>query len=247
MRKIIFLMLLFCSLKGVSQGKFEVVDGGIGDNYGQSVQQTLDSGYIVAGSTSSIGYGSSDVYLFKLDTVGKVKWQHTYGGTNVDMGFSVQQTKDHGYIIAGYTNSFGAGGYDFYLVKTDSIGNLQWQKTYGGANWDFAYSVKQTTDGGYVIVGGTYSYGKGNEDVYLVKTNAIGDTLWTKTYGGSGQDEGRSVWQNTDGGYFITGFTNSFGAGEFNSYLIRTNNLGGILWTKTIGDTVNQAYSGQQT
>ncbi|HVA99076.1 MAG TPA: T9SS type A sorting domain-containing protein [Bacteroidia bacterium] len=249
MRKLFFLFFILCSLKNVAQiNKFEVVDGGINYNYGQSVQQTFDGGYIVTGATSSIGNGSTDVYLFKLDSLGNVKWQKTYGSTNVDMGFSVHQTQDSGFIIAGYTNSFGAGGYDFYLIKTDSIGNLQWTKTYGGTDWDFAYSVKQTTDGGYVIVGGTYSYGKGNEDVYLIKTNATGDTLWTKTYGGSGQDEGRSVWQNTDGGYFITGFTNSFGAGGLDAYLIRTNSLGDTLWTKTVGDTLDQAlYSGQQT
>jgi hypothetical protein len=115
-------------------------------------------------------------------------WTRTYGGGSYDEAYSVQQTADGGYIVAGYTESFGAGWEDFYLVKTNSSGEPLWTRTYGGSGGDCAYSVQQTTDGGYVVAGFTYSFGAGNADFYLVKTNSQGDTLWTRTYGGSSYD-----------------------------------------------------------
>ena len=191
------------------------VDGGV------SVQQTSDGGYIVVGETNSFGAGGSDVYLVKTDSNGNMQWNKTFGGSKDDWGFSVQQTRDGGYIIAGKTDSFGAGGSDVYLVKTDSNGNMQWNKTFGGNYYDFGCSVQQTSDGGYIIVGTTFSFGAGSYDVYLIKTDSSGNMQWSKTFGGPEDDWGYSVQQTGDGGYIVVGETNSFGAGNIDIWLIK--------------------------
>jgi hypothetical protein len=151
-------------------------------------------------------------------SLAQITFQKTYGGAVYDLGYSVQQTADGGYVIAGITNSFGAGNYDAYLLKTDSYGSLQWSKTFGGAgNEGYAilsepFSVQQTTDGGYVIIGYTDSFGAGTIDAYLIKTDSSGNLLWSKTFGGTLYDYGSQVRQSTDGGYVIAGRTRNFGA-----------------------------------
>jgi hypothetical protein len=195
--------------------------GGRGDDYGRSVQQTADGGYIVAGYADSFGAGGYDIYLVKTDSLGNILWTGTYGGSVDEEGRFVQQTSDGGYVVAGCTRSFGAGLYDFYLVKTDPLGTLEWDRTYGGDSNDRASSVRETNDSGYIVTGGTASFGAGHQDVYLVKTDAHGHSLWTRTYGGSGRDRGNSVVQTADGGYTIAGYTTSFGAGGTDMYLVR--------------------------
>jgi len=272
--------------------------GGSAPDYGFSVQQTSDSGYITAGYTLSFGAGGSDVYLVRTDANGNTLWTRTYGGTGTDEGYSAQQTTDGGYIVAGRTTSFGGGGDDVYLVKTDANGDTLWTRAYGGSTGDEARSVQQTTDGGYIITGRTYSYERFNDiwllktdangdtlwtrtygrsdndesfcvqqttdggyiitgrtysserfdDIWLLKTDANGDTLWTRTYGGSGGDEGWSVQQTTDGGYIVAGATISFGAGDYDAWLLKTDADGDTLWTRTYGGTdMDWGYSVQQT
>ncbi len=213
-----------------------------------SVQQTSDGGYIVAGRTSSFGAGGGDIFLMKTDASGNVQWAKTYGGTGDDVAYSVQQTSDGGYIVAGRTWSFGAGGYDIFLMKTDANGNLQWAKTFGGTGWDEAFSVQQTSDGGYIVAGYTFSFGAGSYDAFLIKTDANGNLQWAKTFGGTGWDEAFSVQQTSDGGYIVAGRTSSFGAGFYNAFLVKTDANGNIQWAKTYGGTVfDYAYSVQQT
>jgi len=222
--------------------------GGTEGDYGYSVQQTSDGGYIIAGMTYSFGAGGRDVYLLKTDSSGDTLWTRTYGGSDGEEGYSVQQTSDGGYIIGGYTYSFGAGSYDVYLLKTDSSGDTLWTRTYGGSDYDWGYSVQQTSDGGYIIAGGTWSFGAGGGDVYLLKTDSSGDTLWTRTYGGSDSEEGYSVQQTLDGGYIIAGYTGSFGAGYDDFYLLKTDSSGDTLWTRTYeGTGWDYANSVQQT
>ncbi len=224
--------------------------GGIANDGAHSVQETNDSGFIVTGYTFSFGAGNSndDAYLIKTDFNGNILWSKTYGGTISDEGFSVQQTNDGGYIIAGSTNSFGAGSFDVFLIKTDINGNTLWTKTYGGMGDDIGRSVEQTSDGGYIVAGHTFSFGIGDRDIYLIKTDSTGNALWTKTYGGMGIDEQWSVHQTNDGGYIVGGATVSFGAGGSDVYLIKTNTVGDTLWTKTYGGSFNDwGHSIQQT
>ncbi|HUS73320.1 MAG TPA: hypothetical protein VMY06_09670 [Sedimentisphaerales bacterium] len=203
-------------------------------NSGYSVQQTSDGGYIIAGYTYSFGTESLDVYLIKTDPNGNSQWQKTFGGSGRDVGHSVQQTSDGGYIIAGSIDSYGTDA-DVYVIKTDSGGNLQWQKTFGGIYGDWGRSVQQTTDGGYIIAGYTNSYGAGDNDVYLIKTDPNGNKKWQKTFGGSDSEHGSSVQQTSDGGYIITGITWSYGAGWADVYLIKTDPNGDSQWQKTFG------------
>jgi len=164
--------------------------------------------------------------FFKTSVKAMITFERTYGGINSDLGYSVQQTQDGGYIIAGETESYGAGLIDVYLIKTDSLGDTLWTRTFGGTSWDYGRSVAQTSDGGYIITGYTWSYGAGYADVYLIKTDPLGNTLWTRTFGGIDGDVGYSIQQTSDGGYIITGKTNSYGAGSDDVYLIKTDTLG---------------------
>jgi hypothetical protein len=198
-----------------------------------SVQPTSDGCYIVTGQTEA------EVMLFKCDANCYTVWEKTCGA---GVGKSVKQTSDKGYIIAGYTNSFGAGGYDIYLIKTDENGDSLWTKTYGGRGDDYGNSVQQTTDRGYIVAGYTNSIGAGGSDVYLIKTDANGDIIWTKTYGGSNDDGGNSVQQTSDAGYIIAGWTHG------GIYLIKTDAIGDTVWTKTYaggkGNSVQQTSDG---
>jgi len=209
--------------------------GGSGGEAGWSVQQTSDGGFIVAGFTSSIGAGGSDVRLIRTDSLGGTLWARTYGGSLFDVALSVQQTSDGGFIVVGKTESFGAGAEDVWLVRTDASGDTLWTKTYGGIDNDHGWSVQQTLDGGFIVAGGTQSFGAGGGDVWLLRTDAFGDTLWTRTYGGSDNDWGYAVQQTLDGGFIVAGETQSFGAGGGDVWLIRTDASGDTLWTRTYG------------
>jgi len=219
------------------------------NDYGESVQQTTDGGYVAAGYTESYGAGNADVYLVKTDSFGNLDWNYTFGGSDTDRGYSVKQTFDGGYIIVGSTSSYGAGGFDIYLIKTNSSGTLDWNYTFGGSSADEGYSVQQTSDGGYIITGYTLSYGAGGYDVYLIKTDSSGTLDWNQEFGSSSfTDFGYSVQQTSDGGYIIAGSTNSYGAGGFDIYLIKTDSSGTLDWNYTFGGSGSEhAASVQQT
>lgn len=214
---------------------FERTYGGIYADFGYSVQQTSDGGYVVVGMTSSPGADWEDIYLVKTDSLGDTLWAKTYGGKGREWGYALQQSTDGGYVLTGYTSSVGPGEMSVYLIRTDSFGNVLWEKTYGGVYTDAGTCLQRTADGGYVVGGWSCSYGAGDYDVYLVRTDNVGNELWAHTYGGSGHDYGSSIEQTSDGGLVIVGSTNSFGAGGYDVYLIRTDPAGSILWDRTYG------------
>ncbi len=218
--------------------------GGTSGDYGYSVQQTTDGGYIITGYTRSYGAGGLDVWLIKTDANGDSLWTRTFGGSSADYGRSVQQTTDGGYVIVGHIGSFPVT--DLRLIKTDASGDSLWTRTFGGSSADFGHSVQQTTDGGYIITGYTASYGAGSFDVWLFKTDANGDSLWSRTFGGSTEDRGSSVQQTTDGGYIIAGCTDCYDADDV--WLIKTDSLGNEQWNRPFGGSEwDQGRSVQQT
>lgn len=289
------------------------------DCIGNSIQQTTDGGYIVCGYTGRFGAGDEDVWLMKTDADGNKIWDKTWGGGEDDIGKSVQQTADGGYMICGVTSpheapfneytiwlvktdadgnklwertfnkdpdmptqviidrdgnviSCGttynpATDTDFFLMKNDANGNRLWKKVFGGKYMDQALSMQQTADGGYILCGFTESYGDASGDIFLMKTDADGNRLWGKIFGGKREDWGHSVQQTRDGGYIICGDTASFGEGEADVpiigstksfrlpttdlWLIKTDENGNMLWDKTFGgkndeggDSVQQITDG---
>lgn len=229
MKKIIAALLFLLSfvLNAQAPKKFYTRFGGYGHDVGYGVVQTLNGQYAVTGSTSSFGNGNTDVYLALVDSMGWVRWEKSYGGFNNDIGRSIIQLKDSGFVIAGYTNSFGSGGYDMFAVRTDKNGNLIWQKTFGGFDWDFAYCVKESNGGDSLIIcGNTFSYGYGKSDGYIVKTDINGNIQWQKTFGGAEEDEFKSFTLTYNNQYAFAGTTKSMGDTKGDCWLMKTN-LGG--------------------
>ena len=173
--------------------------GGAIKDQAYSLVQSSDGGFAIAVETTSFGAGGWDVMLVKTDVYGNMQWYKTYGGAGTDYVNSVILTADGGYLLTGHTNSWGAGGYDVNVIKTDSLGNLQWNKTYGGAGQDRAYGAIRTSDGGYALAGYTDSYGAGLTDYYLIKIDFAGNMQWNKTYGGTNGDNAFAVVQTSDG------------------------------------------------
>ncbi len=223
-------------------GALEWTYGGSEDDEGYSVVQTADGGYAIAGYTDSFGAGNSDAYLIKTTATGDTQWTRTFGGSDDDVIYSMAQTSDGGYILAGWTGPYDA--HDIYIVKVSATGDVQWTKTYGGARNDEANSVVQTSDGGYIVAGFSESFDEGAwGDVYLLKLNSLGDTVWTRTYGGIDVDIAYAMAQTSDGGYILTGYTNSFPGGDI--YLLKIAPTGDTLWTRTYAGDV--AYAIAQT
>jgi hypothetical protein len=205
------------------------------ENLGQYIQQTSDGGYIIAGY---IGYTYHiDAYVLKTDSGGNLTWTRILGKFDYyDNSLSVQQTTDGGYIITGWTGSYGAGSSDAWLIKINSDGEDEWNKTFGGSGLDGGDCVKQTFDGGFIITGRTDSFDSGgNGDAWLIKTDMNGNEIWNKSYGGHYLDDGKSVLQTSDGGYILTGSTSSFGAGNHDAWLIKTDSNGNEIWNNTYG------------
>ncbi len=207
---------------------------GNGDDIGYDVKQTVDNGFIVTGITGSYGAGYNDVWLLKTDASGDTLWAKTFGGTGQDEGYSVIQAADGGYIIAGFTTSYGAGAEDVWLIRTDSLGDTLRTVTYGGFATDAATEIQPTVDGGYLILAATYSYGAGESDVWMIKTDSNLDTSWTRFYGGSGTDIGRSMIQVHDNEYVIAGYCQAVSM-PADAWSIKIDSPGDPIWEWTLG------------
>ena len=196
--------------------------GGASDDEGRTVEITSDGGFILCGFTQSYSNGYQ-AYVVKTNSSGVVTWSKNFGGGGLELGYSIQQTSDEGYILTGYTDSYGAGGRDVLLMKLTSAGAITWSKTYGGSGDDYGLNVKITSDGGFAIAGRTASNGDADGDYFLVKTSSSGTHEWSKAYGGANVDQAGNMIQTADGGYLLTGYTTSFGAGIRDAYLVKTD------------------------
>jgi len=199
-----------------------------------SIVSSRDNGQVIAGWSFESDY---DLWLLKTDALGNEVWSRTYGGDGADRAYDIARTRDNGYIVVGAANSYTESITDVWLVKTDAGGNEVWSATFGGERSDVGTAVAQTRDNGYIIAGRTTSFGEGNIDTLLIKTDAFGNEIWSRTFGGRGNEYGLAVAQTRDNGYIIAGKTTSFGAGSFDAWLVRVDASGNEIWSGTFGVT----------
>ncbi len=219
--------------------------GGTNIDVAYSVCETSDNGYIATGYTSSFGAGLQDAYLVKTNSNGDTLWTRTFGGASMDGAHFVREAFDHGYVLAGYTETYGGGGKNVYLIKTDSVGIAEWTRTYVTPLMDVAYAFCETPDSGYIFVGyknGPSGWVKG--DLWILRTDATLDTLWTREYGGPGEDYGITIKQTLDNNYIIAGVTSSFGANGKNVWIVKIDSNGDTLWTKVYGGNLEDVGYG---
>lgn len=206
--------------------------GSFGADEGMAVGLASDGNYVVAGHTGSFGAGVADIYMLKLDGAGNMLWSRTLGGPGIDRADDLLELQGGGWLLAGFTNGPGNGGYDGMLVKTDADGQEVWRKTYGGDDWDFLRKVIEVDDG-FLAVGQTFSHGEGG-DIWLVKTDPDGDMLWQMELGGSGLDDGIGLAATFDGGVVITGSTTKDN-GDVDIYVGKLDGQYAVEWEITVG------------
>jgi hypothetical protein len=231
------LWFLFSSLGQVAQSTFFKVYPTLYDKTSRDILETADGGYIICGMTNNSNLYDCDLYVMKTDGAGNMQWEKSFGGSKPDYAYSMVQTNDGNYLITGYSQSFGGGDMDVYLVKISPSGSLIWQKTYIGWGNEEAREIIKSADGNYIIVGSTNS-NLPSQDAFLMKVDGDGAVIWIKYYGGSGKEFGNSVKQCSDGGYYMLGETFSYGQGG-DAYLVRTNAGGDTLWTRHYGGALN--------
>jgi|GEM_PF-6312018 len=207
--------------------------GGTSSDRGTAIQQTADGGFVVAGTTYSLGY--NDIWVVKINNSGVIEWEKSYGGIMDDGADAIYQTSDGGYIISGYTDSFGSSLLDFWLLKLDSSGVVEWEKRFGGSNSERAFSVQQTDDGGFIVAGSTLSFGAGDSDIWVIKLDSAGTIEWQKAYGTAGTESASSVRQTPDGGYIIAGKITPVGTNVSDFLMVKLTSTGGFDWAKTLG------------
>ncbi len=242
-------LVVICSSGGSQADQWVKTYGGSGNAKANSIQQSSDGGYIVAGHTQSLDAGSQDIWILKLDVSGNIQWQKTYGGNGSDEATSIQQTSDGGYVVAGSTTSSGTGAKDIWVSRLDQSGNIQWQKTYGGISDDEASAILQTPDEKYLVVGSTYLEGASKKDLLVMRLDKDGNIEWQRAYGGgTGDDVIHSMQQTSDGKYILAGSTESYGTGRRDVWILKLDKDGNIEWQKAYGLTgYEEAYSIQET
>ncbi len=218
------------------------------DEIANSISSASDGGFIIAGEITNENTGNSSCYLLKVNNNGEFEWDRSFGGSLNDQGFFLISANDGGFVITGVTRSQNDSSGDLWLIKVNNTGEILWEKTFGGENFESGRSLQQTSDEGYIIVGQTESFGNGNNDAYLLKTDSQGNEIWSRTYGGSGTDQGRYVVETLDQGYIISGYTDSYGSmGGFNFWLIKTDSNGDLEWQEYYGGSGDdRAFCGIQ-
>jgi hypothetical protein len=219
----------------ISASAWERTYGGTNTDRAFCVARGSDGGSFVAGGTRSFGAGGEDIWVLRLDSLGDTLWSQTFGGTSTDQATGIVATDDGGCLVAGHTDSYGAGNQDAWLIKLDAFGDTLWTRIYGDRVSDGLYGVTRTPDGGYLAVGWTRSFGALGSDGWLIKLDAGGDTLWTRRVGRAGIEQFSGVVCTPDGGYLAAGLTNSYGAGSDDAWVVKLNSDGDTLWTHTYG------------
>lgn len=240
-RYICFLFfILFLSSKAISSHNlFEAVYGKAKVENGRWVQELSDGSFVLLGNTTSFGIGDQNFYLVKIDSLGNLIWEKNHGDTLDDNAMQFVVMPDGGFIIIGATNGAGAGGYDFYVVRTNSSGDTVWTKTYGGTSDDFGNAIRETSDGGYILAGRSKSFGPGSENFWIVRIDSQGTKLWDASYGGTTSQQANGIVETYDHGFAIIGSTKSFGAGNSDIYIVRTDSDGVQMWDTTFGMALN--------
>ena len=213
-----------------------------------SIIQTKDGGYAIAGGTGKRFWGEVNCWVIKLDAKGNMEWDNDFGGIGWDEIYSIIQTKGGDFIATGGAWSKGAGRGNVYVAKLNKRGNLIWDKTFGGSDYDEARSIIQTDDGSYTIAGFTISEDTGDRDVWVIKLDKEGNKIWDKTLGGTSEDWANSIIQTNNGDYMVAGWTKSMGAGKTDVWIIKLNKKGDLVWDKTFGGSEDdEAHSIIQT
>lgn len=234
MRILVGIISLILAFQAVGQIAFFKLYSNNGYDYGQGVVQLEDSSYVICGSSSSFTDGPADAFLLHIDPQGNYLWSNHYGGIESDWARRVMYKNNVGFSVAGYSNSFGDGAYDFYAFRTDLNGTLIWEKSYGGLGWERVHDAIMTQDTGMLIVGQSNSTLNGDNNMYIVRTAANGDTLWTKSWGGSGEDVAYAAVALTDTTYAIGGEMFVADSNQVKAYIMSIDDLGNILWSDTI-------------
>ncbi len=206
-----------------------------GYDYGNGICQTSDTGYLITGGSTSFVDGPSELFLLKLDSLGAFQWSNHYGGTESDVGVRVKSIQGIGNFVAGYTNSFGNGAYDFMLLKTDSEGNEQWHKTYGTAAWERVYDAALTKDSGMIMVGETTNTSDGEPDMYVVRTDKEGNELWSRQIGSNGPDLAKVIVADQDTTFIIAGQSYVADSSMYKGWVARMDHHGTLIWEKKLG------------
>ena len=224
--------------------------GGTGDDRGYGIAVDSSGNVYIIGYTDNSGTGSNDALIAKYDTDGLFKWQRTFGNPNVNVNLNVENGVDiavdgsGNVYISGSTNSSGAGDYDAFIAKYNTSGTLLWQRTLGGANADVGYDIAVDSSGNVYIAGYTQSAGAGGQDVLIAKYNTDGDYQWQRSLGDTSDDQGWSIAVDGSGNVYITGYTNSSGAGSYDILIAKYDTTGAYQWQRTLGSTANDQGTG---
>lgn len=223
--------------KEVGSSEYSMAYGGAGDDLPFALRASSDGSLLLGGYTEeSSGDGNRDALFFKLNSHGDILWQYTMGGPNIDNIQSIAQAPDGGYLICGYTESYGAGEYDMWLIKLTSQGEIQWQKSYGGAGTEYCKSVETTSDDNYIVAGYTASWGKGADDIFVMKLDPSGNILWQRAIGTNNVESTYTIHPASDGGYLIAGHIHLLQLkDQLLLWALKLDSEGQMLWQNVYG------------